>query len=146
MKAIHYASAVGSLMCAILCTRPDIYYVVGMVNRYQSKPGPKHWTVVKHSFKYSRRTRTYMLIYGDSDLIPIGYTNSDFMLNIDSKKLTFGYVFTLGGIAISWRSIKQQCIADSITEAEYVSVIEEAKELIWLNKFLLELDVVPQAQ
>ena len=43
MRGIPYASAVGSLMYAILCTRPDIYFVVGMVSRYRSNPSEKHW-------------------------------------------------------------------------------------------------------
>lgn len=48
MKAVPYASAVGSLMYAMLCTRPDIYFTVGMVSRYQSNLGQEHWTAVKH--------------------------------------------------------------------------------------------------
>ena len=51
MRGISYASAVGSLMYAMLCTRPDIYFVVGMVSRYQSDPGEEHWIAVKHIFK-----------------------------------------------------------------------------------------------
>ena len=54
MSRVPYASAVGSLMYAMLCTRPDICFVVGIVSRFQSKPGPDHWTVVKHIFKYLR--------------------------------------------------------------------------------------------
>ena len=57
MRGIFFASAVGSLMYAVLCTRPDIYFVVGMVSRYQSKPGEEHWIAVKHILKYLRRTR-----------------------------------------------------------------------------------------
>ena len=106
MKAVHYASTVGSLMYFILCTRLDIYYGVSMISRYQSKLGSEYWTMVKHSFKYLIRTRAYMLIYGGSDLIPIDYIDSDFMSGIDSQKSISGYVFTFGGIAISWRSIK----------------------------------------
>jgi hypothetical protein len=52
-------------------------------------------------------------------------------------------VFTLGGGAISWRSIKQKCIADSTMEAEYVAASEAAKEAVWLRSFLLDLSVVP---
>ncbi|KAL6334549.1 hypothetical protein AAG906_018888 [Vitis piasezkii] len=48
MKAVPYASAVGSLMYAMLCTRPDICFAVGMVSRFQSNPGREHWTAVKH--------------------------------------------------------------------------------------------------
>ena len=78
MRQIPYASAVGSLMYAMLCTRPDIYYSVGMVSRYQLNPGPKHWEAVKHILKYLRRTKDYMLVYHCKDLIPIGYTDFDF--------------------------------------------------------------------
>ena len=67
MRQVPYASVVGSLMYAILCTRPDINYPVGMVSRYLSNPGPKHWQVVKHILKYLQRTRDYMLVYQIKD-------------------------------------------------------------------------------
>ena len=82
------------------CTRPNICFAVGMVSRYQSDPGEEHWTTVKHIFKYLRRTRDYMLVYQDESLEPIGYTDSDFQSDIDSRKSTSGYVFTFGGGAI----------------------------------------------
>ena len=63
MRQIPYASTVGSLMYAMLCTRPDICYSVGIVSRYQSNPGPKHWQAVKHILKYLQKTRDYMLVY-----------------------------------------------------------------------------------
>ena len=63
MKEVPYASAVGSLMYAMLCTRPDICFAVGMVSRYRSNLGREHWTAVKHILKYLKRTRNYMLIY-----------------------------------------------------------------------------------
>ncbi|XP_070044873.1 secreted RxLR effector protein 161-like [Nicotiana tomentosiformis] len=119
MKAVPYASVVGSLMYAMLCTRPDIYFVVGM---------------------YLKRTRDYMLVYHSGDLAPIGYTDSDFQSDRDSRKSTSGYIFTLGGGAISWRSIKQSCVVDSTMEAEYVDASEAAKEAVWLGNFLNELN------
>lgn len=106
MRSIPYGSTIGSLMYAMLCTKPDVYHVVGLVSRYQSNRNPDHWTTVKCILKYLRRTRDYMLIYGSDELIPVGYTASDFMSNNDSKKFAFGYVFMLGGGAISWRSFK----------------------------------------
>ena len=68
-----------------------------------------------------------MLVYHCEDLIPIGYTDSDFQSDLDFRKSTSGYVFTLGGGAISWRSVKQSCIGDSTIEAEYVVACEAAK-------------------
>ena len=95
MREVSYASAVGSLMYAMLCTRPNICHAVGLVSRYQSNPSPGHWTVVKRILKYLRRTRDYMLIYGSDELIPVGYTNSDFMSDKDTRKSTSRYVFML---------------------------------------------------
>jgi hypothetical protein len=54
-------------------------------------------------------------------------------------------VFTIGGGAVIWRSIKQSCIADSTMEAEYVAACEAAKEAVWLRQFLIDLEVVPSA-
>ena len=145
MSRIPFSSAVGSLIYAMLCTRPDICYAVGIVNRYQSDPREEHWIAVKHILKYLRRTRNYILVYSSGSLETIGYIDSDFQGDIDSRKSTFGYVFTLNGGAICWRSVKQTYVADSITEAEYVAASEAAKEAVWLKKFLLDLQVIPSA-
>ena len=143
MRRVPYASAVGSLMYAMLCTRPYIYYAIGIVSCYQSNPGLAHWIAVKHILKYLRRTRNYMLIYSGVDLNPIGYTNSDFMLDKDSQKSKSGSVFTLSGGALVWRSVKQSSIADSTMEAEYKVACEASKEAVWLKKFITNLEVVP---
>ncbi|KAA0052272.1 gag/pol protein [Cucumis melo var. makuwa] len=143
MSNIPYASAVGSLMYAMLCTRPDICYSVGIVSRYQSNPGSDHWTAVKNILKYLRRTKDYMLVYGSKDLILTRYTDSDFQSDKDVRKSTSESVFTLNGEAVVWKRIKQSCIADSTMEAEYVASCEAAKEAVWLKKFLTDLEIVP---
>ena len=145
MSKKPYASAAGSLMYAMLCTRPDICYAVGVVSRYQSDPGVEHWTAVKHILKYLKRTRDYMLVYSSGSLKTLGYTDSDFQGDIDSSKSTSRYVFTLNWGAICWRSVKQTCVADSTTETEYVAASEAANEAVWLKKFLLDLHVIPSA-
>ena len=75
MSRIPYTSVVGSLMYAMLCTRPDICYVVGVVSWYQSNTEKEHWIAVKHIFKYFRRTKDYMLVYSSGSLETVGYTN-----------------------------------------------------------------------
>ena len=90
----------------MLCTRPDICYSVGIVSRYQFNPSKEHWIVVKHILKHLRRTRDYMLVYHGDEFAPIGYTDSDFQSNANLRKSTYGYVFTLGGEVVSWRTIK----------------------------------------
>ena len=145
MSRIPFASAIGSLMYAMLCTRPDICYAVGIVSRYQSDPGEEHWIAVKHILKYLRRTRDYMLVYSSGSMKTIGYTDSYFQGDVDSRKSTSRYVFTLNGGAICWKSVKQTCVADSTTEAKYVAASEAAKEAVWLKKFLMDLHVIPSA-
>ncbi|KAA0051499.1 gag/pol protein [Cucumis melo var. makuwa] len=143
MRHIPYALAVGSLMYAMLCTRPDICYAVGIVSRYQSNPGLAHWISVKIILKYLRRTRDYMLVYGSKDLILTRYTDSDFQTGRDSRKSTSGSVFTLNEGAVVWRSNKQGCIANSTKKVEYVAACEAVKQGVWLRKFLTDLEVVP---
>ena len=142
MKWILYASAIGSLMYAMLCTRPDICYVVGIVSCYQSNPRMGRWIEVKHILKYLRKTRDYMLLYLGGDLNPIGYTDSDFQLDKDNRKSTSGSIFTLGGEAVVWRSIKQSSSADSTREVKYIAAYEAAKESVWLKKLYTDLEVV----
>ena len=116
-------------MYAMLCTRPNICYAVGIVSRYQSNTGLDHWIAVMHILKYLRRPRNYMLVYSGGDLNPIGYTDSDFQSDKDSRKSTSGSVFTLGGGAIVWRSIKQSSIADSTMEVGYIAACEALRRL-----------------
>ena len=73
-----------------------------------------------------------MLVYRCEDLIPIGCIDSYFQSDLDFRKSTSGCVFTLGGGAVTWRSVKQSCITDSTMEAEYVAACEVAKEVVWL--------------
>ena len=90
-------------MYTMLGTRLDIYFTMGMISKYQSYPRVEHWIAVKHILNYLRRTRDYMLVYQDESLEPVGYTDSDFQPDLDSKKSTSGYVFTLRGGVISWK-------------------------------------------
>ena len=142
MRKIPYASEIGNLMYAMLCMRPDICYAVGIVSRYQSNPGLKHWESVKHILKYLQRIRNYMLVYSGSDLMPIGYTDSNFQFDPNSRKSTTDSMFIMNGGAIVWRSVKQSCISDFTMEAESVAASEAVKEAVWLRNFLRDLKVI----
>ena len=102
MKNIPYASAVGSLMYAQVCTRPDIAFVVGMLGRYQSNPSIDHWKAAKKVMRYFQETKYYKLMYRlTSNLEVVGYSDSNFVGCVDSRKSTTGYIFILAGGAIS---------------------------------------------
>ena len=143
MGRIPYASTVGSIMYAMTCTRPDVAYSLGVVSRYQSDPGENHWKVVKTILKYLRNTKDQWLIYGESDLRLIGFTDSSFQSDRDDSKSVSGFIFTLNGGAVCWKSSKQHTVADSVCEAEYIAASDAAKEAVWLRKFITELGVAP---
>jgi hypothetical protein len=143
MKNIPYASAVGSLMYAQVCTRPDIAFVVGMLGQYQSNPGLDHWRAAKKVMRYLQGTKDYMLMYKRIDnLEVIGYSDSDFAGCIDSHKSTSGYIFFMAGGAVSWRSAKQTLTATSTMEAEFVSCFEATSHGVWLKSFISGLRIM----
>ncbi|KAJ9544716.1 hypothetical protein OSB04_024423 [Centaurea solstitialis] len=144
MKLIPYASAIGSIMYAMLCTRPDVAYSISVTSRYQQNPGEAHWVAVKNILKYMRRTKEMFLVFGGSEdeISVTGYTDASFQTDKDDFRSQSGYVFTLNGGAISWKSSKQDTIADSTTEAEYIAASDAAKEAVWLRSFITDLRVV----
>ena len=76
-----------------------------------------------------------------SDLLVVGYVDSDYAGDLDDKRSTMGYVFTLTGGPICWRSMIKPTIAMSTTEAEYMAVVEAAKEALWLTGLVRELGI-----
>ncbi|KAK2395944.1 secreted RxLR effector protein [Trifolium repens] len=144
MNEIPYASAIGSIMYAMLCTRPDVSYALSATSRYQSDPGESHWIAVKNILKYLRRTKETFLVYGgEEELSVVGYTDASFQTDKDDFRSQSGFVFCLNGGAVSWKSSKQETVADSTTEAEYIAASSAAKEAVWIKKFISELEVVP---
>nr|GEV11871.1 retrovirus-related Pol polyprotein from transposon TNT 1-94 [Tanacetum cinerariifolium] len=129
----------GSLMFAMICTRPDIAHAVGVVSRYMAEPGRGHWEAVKRILRYVKGTSDVALCFGDSDLIVTGYVDSDYAGDLDGSKSTTGYVFTLSGGTISWVSKLQSVVAMSTTKAEYVAAAQASKEAVWLKMLLEEL-------
>ena len=137
MKNVPYASAVGSLMYAMVCTRPDIAHAVGVVSRFLSNPGKEHWAAVKWILRYLRGTSKVCLCFGNGKPVLDGFTDADMAGDVDSRKSTSGYLITFAGEAVSWQSRLQKCVALSTTEAEYIAITEACKEVLWMKKFLL---------
>ncbi|XP_075086049.1 secreted RxLR effector protein 161-like [Nicotiana tabacum] len=140
MSRVPYRSAVGSLMYAMVCTRPDICQAVGLVSRYQTDPGLAHWQAVKRIMRYLKGTADYSICYqGGKDLQFVGYSDVDHGGNLDERKSTSGYVLLLSDGAISWSSKKRSCVSLSTMEAEYVALASATQEAVWLKKFLEHL-------
>ncbi|KAH9764742.1 hypothetical protein KPL70_001639 [Citrus sinensis] len=81
---------------------------------------------------------------GDCGQQCVGYCDSDFAGDLDKRRSTTDYVFTLGGGPVSWRSILQSTIALSTTEAEYMAETEAVKKAIWLKGLLGDLGVIQE--
>ena len=107
MSKIPYASAIGSIMYAMICTRPDVSCSLSMTSRYQSCPGNDHWTAVKNILKYLNRIKDKFLVFGgESELCVRGYTDASFQTDKDDFRSQSGYIFTLNRGAVSWKISK----------------------------------------
>ena len=125
MKSVPYASTIGSIMYAQVCTRQDLAFTTGMLGRYQSNPGRAHWIGAKKALRYMQGTKDLMLTYRKTDTLRLGgYTDADWAGCRDTKKSTSGYMFTLAGGAVSWKSCKQSIVASSIMYAEFIACFE----------------------
>lgn len=88
---------------------------------------------MKWILKYLKSTKDYCLLFdGSLDDVKylLGYVDANYKHDLDQRKSTTGYVFTLAGGSISWRSSLHKCVAQSTTKAEYVAATEAAKEAI----------------
>lgn len=111
MERIPYANAVGSLMYAMICTRPDLGHVVNLVSRYMSSPGKRHWEAMKWIFRYLRGTTNVGLIYENNEekeRAVRGFVDADFAGCLDSRRSLTGYVFMYHGNLVSWKANLQQ--------------------------------------
>ncbi|RYA84029.1 hypothetical protein DD594_26620, partial [Enterobacter cloacae complex sp. 4DZ1-17B1] len=133
MSKVSYAAAVGSLMYAMVWTRPDIAHAVGVVSRFMDNLGKEHWQAVKWILRYLKGTTTNALYFGGTDIFLEGYADADMAGDKDTRRSTTGYVFTVGGTAVSWASKLQKVVSLSTTEAEYVAMTEASKEILRLH-------------
>jgi hypothetical protein len=88
MSDIPYASTIGSIMYAMLSTRPDVALALSLTIHYQSNLGMSHYSAVKNILKFLRRTKDMVLVYGGSgvELDVKGYINTNYNIDSDDKK------------------------------------------------------------
>jgi hypothetical protein len=145
-----YAVLVGKLMYLAVNTRPDLAHAVSTFTKYMSCPTGLHWAALKHVLRYLAGTRNQGITYGCGSAIPDGvdafhdadlaaFCDADWGGDVDSRRSTTGYVFTLFGGAISWQSKLQPTVATSTVEAEYIACAAVVKEALWLRTLLHDL-------
>jgi hypothetical protein len=141
----HYQAIVGSLMHAALAMRPDISYAVDALCQYNSRPFTSHMTAAKRVLQYLKATADFRLHFngngnvngngnGNGNYGVVGFTDSDWASDSTDRKSQGGHVFLTchDGGAISWQSRKQDLIALSTLEAEYIACSEASREARWL--------------
>jgi len=138
-----YASLVGSLMYAQVCTRPDLAFPLSVLGRFQSNPGQAYWVAGKKFMIYLQRTKDFKLVYKRNESLDlVGYANADFAGCADDLKSTSGFVFLFEGAAVSWKSVKQSIVTTSTMQAEFIACYEATCQAIWLKNFLISLKVL----
>ena len=139
MPQMEYASAIGCLMYLMQCTRPDIAFAVSKMSRFTSNPNDEHWKAITRIFEYLLKTKNLGLHYGKFPAVLEGYTDASWISSVGDYKSTTGWIFTLAGGAISWKSKKQTCITLSTMESEFVALASAGQEAEWLRDLLLEV-------
>jgi hypothetical protein len=137
-----YQRAIGMLIYPMSATRPDIAYAVAALERHRANPGRDHQRALDRVFQYLCATKDQQLVFqrGSPDgTALVGYADADWANDVNDRKSISGYVFMLGGGAISWSSEKQTTVALSNHEAEYIAGTHAARELVWLRQLLNDL-------
>lgn len=139
-----YRQLLGALMWAQAATRPDLSFAVNLLARFQSNPGPAHWKAILHVLAYVKGTLDYQILYSrdlGGAIKPIGYVDSDYGGDLDTRRSTSGYIFMMAGGPVSWSSKRQQTVALSTTEAEYMAMTRGSQQALWMHNFLVEVDL-----
>lgn len=136
VDSTNYKSLIGSLRY-LTATRPNIVYGVGLLSRFMEEPRVCHVQGAKRILRYIKGTLTNGIFYtNNNNMNLVGYTDSDWAGDIETRKSTSGYAFHLGTGAISWSSKKQPVVALSTTEAEYIATTSCATQAVWLRRIL----------
>lgn len=135
LKDVPYQELIGSLMFAAQITRPDICFAVSKLSQFNMNFGKQHWQAAKRVLRYLRGTIDKKLCYHKSKTSElVGYCDSDWAGDIDQRRSTTGYVFTMCDGAVSWATKQQKTVALSTTEAEYMAMVAAIQESIWLQR------------
>lgn len=139
-KAINvpYKEAVGSLLYLAMVTRPDIAYAVHPVSQYAESPKKAHWNALKRILKYIKGTVDFGIRFvrvGDS-LKLVAYSDADFAGDKDTRRSTSGFILKVGETPVVWGAHKQNLVALSTTESEYIAASQTVKEVIWIKRLM----------
>ena len=138
MSKIPYREAIGSLMWAAVATWPDIAFAVSSLSQFLENPGEIHWKAVKRVMRYLKGTKNYKLTLGINHDSLLGYADANWASQ-DHRHSISAYIFQINGGSISWSCQKQNIVALSSTEAEFIALTHVTKEALWLQHFITKV-------
>ena len=133
---------IGSLLYLTNKSRTYISYPMGRLSRYTQNPSKEHWTALERVFKYLRGTLDYFLYYKGFPSVVEGFSDANWITDSVDIKSTTGYIFLLGGAAISWGSKKETIISRSTMEVELIALDTTYTEAEWIKILLLDIPLL----
>ncbi|XP_014632947.1 uncharacterized protein LOC114420512 [Glycine soja] len=136
---MHYRSLIGCLIY-LTATRPDILFAVSILSRFMHCASEVYLQAAKRVIRYVKGTLDYGIMYSLSHNFKLhGYSDSDWTGCIDDMRSTSGYCFSFGSGVFSWCFKKQEVVAQSTTEAEYVAIVATVNQALWIRKIMTDL-------
>jgi hypothetical protein len=137
-----FQQVIGSLLYIMLGTRPDIAFAVTKLSQHAANPSEEHLSKALYICRYLLGTPDYAMVYdGPSNGGLMAYADSDWASDPNTRKSTTGYMVKLAGAIFSWNSRAQKTVALSSTEAEYMSLSDTCKQLVWVKSLMTELGI-----
>lgn len=138
---LEYQQRIGSIMYAMVCTRPDLAYVVGKLSQFTHDPAVRHRTALDRVLKYLKGTVDLALVYdcNKHDGHPVSFADAAYGDDANDRKSTYGHTLLLGNGAVIWASKMQRSVVTSTMEAEYSSMCQAGKNIVWVTRWMNEL-------
>eukprot|EP00833_Pecoramyces_ruminatium_P017312 jgi/Orpsp1_1/1191344/evm.model.d7180000085092.1 len=133
-----FKSLLGSLLYIAIKTRPDIAFAVNQASRHSENPKEVDYMALLKILQYLKFTKNKSIAYnGEQNFL--GYSDSDYAGDEETRRSTSGYIYLLGNSPISWKSQLQKCVTLSSAEAEFVSLTQCACKGIWFKNLFKEI-------
>jgi hypothetical protein len=142
MESYPYRELVGALIWISLIAHFEITHASYYLAQFSANPGKAHWNAAKRVLRYLAGVRSSVLMLGgdrETSTTLVGYSDSDWARDVDTRRSISGYAYRLGNGTISWSSKKQTTVAASSTEGEYMALSHTVKQGLWLRNFLIEI-------
>ena len=123
-------------------TRHDILHYVSLLSRFTNCATETHFTIAKRVLRHVKRIRDYGIGFcASQDSVLKGYFDNDWGGSSNDMKSIVGYYFKLGLRMFSWCSKKQNTLAQSTVEAEFIAATSIANQALWLRNVLIDLNM-----